>query len=113
VLQFGEQTIAMRLVMDHLRVGSLQAEIAAIALDARIVREVVRMASDAEIILSLAEIPRGGVEFGLVGPAETALRDDVEDARPQVLGNVGVRNLDSVDRWSPRECSRCPPDSPS
>jgi hypothetical protein len=57
VLQVGERTVAMRLVMDHLRVGGLQAEIAAIALDARIVREVVRMARDAQVVVGLAEIP--------------------------------------------------------
>ena len=58
VLQVRERTVPVRLVVDHLGDGGLQAEIAAIALDARIVREVARVARDADVVVGLAEIPR-------------------------------------------------------
>jgi hypothetical protein len=80
VLQVGKGTVPMCLVVDDLRHRGLQAEIAAVTLDARVIGEAVRVARGTRIIISLSEITRRYVKVRLVIAAEPALRNHVEDA---------------------------------
>ena len=66
--------------MHHPGDGRLQSEIAAIGIDAGVVREAFGVAAEADRIVRLVEIPGGRDEFGLVVAFETGSRNNVEDA---------------------------------
>ena len=67
-------------IVHHLRNGRLQAEIAAIAVDAGVVGEAFGVAAEAERVVGLVEVAGAEHEFGLVVALEAGAGNDVEDA---------------------------------
>ena len=66
--------------MHDLRNGRLQAEIAAVAVDAGVIGEALGVTAEAELIVGLVEVAGGQDEFAFVVALEAGARDDVEDA---------------------------------
>ncbi len=119
----AEAAVAVLGIMQDLRDWRLDAQLAAIAVHARVVREVIRMAGDTRVVVGLTEVATADDELGLMVAFEAGPRHDVEypigtialigfitaalhfeivdvlgiELRPQVAGDVGVRNLHSVD----------------
>jgi len=66
--------------VNDLRNRGLQAQIAAVAVDAGIVREALAVAAEAELIVGLIEIARAEDKFSLTVTLEAGPRDHVEHA---------------------------------
>src|SRR5208337_3174816 len=71
---------AIYCVVHNLGNRRLQSEIAAVAIDAGVIREAVGVAAEAEGVVGLVEVAGGHDQFGLVVALETGAGHDVEDA---------------------------------
>ena len=120
--QRGEAAISVLSIVDHLRNGRLQSQIAAVAVHAGVVGKALGMAAEAELVVGLVEVAEAGDQFGLVVALESGARGDVEDAvgavaklravtaavgfqileilgielRPEVGGDIGVGNGNAI-----------------
>src|ERR1022692_3366690 len=112
----AEAAVAIFRVVNHLQNRRLDAEIAAVGVDAGIVGEAFGVTAEAEGVVGLVEIPGAEHELGLAVALEAGARDHVKDSisavtelravapaidfeivdvlgielRPQVGGDVGV-----------------------
>src|SRR5208337_2280390 len=71
---------AIYCVVHNLGNRRLQSEIAAVAIDAGVIREAVGVAAEAEFIVGLVKVARGDGEFGFVVALESGAGHDVENA---------------------------------
>jgi hypothetical protein len=76
----AESTVAVGGIVLHLRDGRFDAEIAAVAVDAGVEGEELGVAAQAELVISLVEIPGAQNQFGFPVVLESGARDYVEDA---------------------------------
>ena len=121
--QRAEAAVAVGGIVNDLRDRRLDAEIAAVAVDAGVVGEALGVAAEAELVVGLIEISGAEHEFGLAVALESGAGHDVEDAvgavaefravaaaadfevvdvfgielRAEVGGDVGVGDGDAVD----------------
>src|ERR1700761_6096923 len=66
--------------MDDLRNGCLDTQATAIPIGAYVVREVIGVARDAQIVICLSEAPSACDQFPFVVPLQSGARYDVKDS---------------------------------